>query len=204
MGVKATEPMLRVPRRVLNQRGIPVINVQRGGKVTLHSPGQIVGYPIRAIDLKDLDKHLTGMEDIMLKVLHSYNVNAIKSYEVDTDKKKRLPGAWIVHNKKECKLGSIGVEMRNGVTMHGFALNVNNDIALFDLIDMCGFKNKYASSMAKILDRPIAMPELKQRLMGAFAETFGYSVEQKSFLSLRDAVNKVYDTRIKEKEQFSE
>ncbi len=188
MGLKATESMLRIPKRILEQRGIPVYNVSRGGKVTFHGPGQVIGYAIRAIPLEQLDNHMNGLEDTMLRTLSDYKVDARKSYIVDSN--KRLPGAWTFHNKKECKLGSVGVEVRTGVTMHGFALNVNIALDQFDLIDMCGFKDKYAISMRKILDKPLLMSEVKTKLASSFADVFSYRVEKKSFLSFMDAVNK--------------
>ncbi len=193
LGAKATEDMLRIPRRVLEQRGIGVFDINRGGKATYHGPGQVVGYAIRAIDLHQLNAHLTGLEDTMLNVVNSYGIKGIKSYEVD-EKHRRLPGVWHILNNKEYKLGSIGIEIKNGITTHGFALNINTNLNHFDFIDMCGFKDRGATSMQKLLQRPIHLNEIKQKLAQSFADIFKYKIEKKSYLSLKDAMNKFYSS----------
>ncbi len=192
MGNKATEEMLKVPKRVLEQRGIPVYDVQRGGRVTYHGPGQIVGYAIRKISLRDLDAHLNGLEEIMLRTLGDYTIAAHKSYEVD-DRHKRLPGAWYLIHGKEYKLGAIGVEVRDGITMHGFALNVNTNLDHFDYIDMCGFKDKQAVSMQKLLGHSVSLNEVKKKIVKSFGDVFKYdTVDEKAFPSLITAVQKFY------------
>jgi lipoyl(octanoyl) transferase len=191
MGVKATEDMLRVPRRILEQRGIPVIDTNRGGKITYHGPGQIVGYAIRRLGLNEVDAHLLGLEDTMLKTADEYGIKTARSYDVD-EKHKRLPGVWCIINNKEHKLGAIGVEIKNGVSMHGFAFNVNPNLEHYDFIDMCGFKDRKATSMKKLLGRPILLQEVKEKLASNFASVFKYNIEHKSYPSLKNAISRFY------------
>ena len=184
MGRKSTEDMLRLSRSDLNRKGIQVVDINRGGKATYHGPGQVVGYAIRNIALNELDAHLIGLEDTMIKTVQSYDVEVFRNYEFDEERKKRFVGVWCPWKGREDKIGAIGIEIRKGVTMHGFALNINTDLSYFDVIDPCGFKDKGVISLKKILGKELDLNEAKQKLSGYFAEIFGYKVENKSYEEL--------------------
>lgn len=195
MGRKATEDMLRIPRRNLELKGIKVIDINRGGKVTFHGPGQLVGYVIRSIELEELDKYLNGLEDMMIKVAKEYGVDAFKSYEVDTEKNKRLVGAWCRWIKKDYKLGAIGIEVRNKTTMHGFAFNVSTNMAFFDFIDQCGFKDKKAISLQKVTGSEVDLEEVKQKIASLFAHTFRYETKEMSLAALQNIVRQTVSSK---------
>jgi len=184
MGRKATEGMLKLSRKELKKKGIKVCDINRGGMVTYHGPGQIVGYLIRNIALNELDAHLNGLEDTMIKTMQDYDVEVFRNYEFDEERKKRLVGVWCPWEGKEDKIGAIGVEIKKGVTMHGFALNINTDLSYFDVIDPCGFKDKGVISLKKILSKELDLNEVKKNITKHFAEIFRYKIENKpsSFL----------------------
>jgi len=184
MGRKATEDMLKMPRSDLLKKGIEVSDINRGGKVTYHGPGQIVGYIIRNIALNELDAHLIGLEDTLIKTVQSYGVEVFRNYEFDEERKKRLVGVWCPWKGGEDKIGAIGIEIKKRVTMHGFALNVNTDLSYFDVIDPCGFKDKGVISLKKILGKELDLNEVKKNITKHFAEIFRYEIENKpsSFL----------------------
>ncbi len=180
MGKKADEGMLRIPKCVIEKKGIPVCYIGRGGKATFHGPGQIVGYAIRRIPLKGLGRHLVGLEEVMLRTIKEYGINATKNH-----------GVWTKVKRSYEKLGAIGVEMNEyGVTMHGFALNANVKLNYYNLIDMCGFKDKFATSIQKVLGKSIDLDELKQKLTKNYANVFKCNVENKSLHYLQGLVKK--------------
>jgi lipoyl(octanoyl) transferase len=153
----------------LGGRGLEVFEVERGGDVTLHAPGQLVGYPI--LDLRrhreDLHWYLRSLEDVLIQALGPLGIEA--------DRNPGRTGVWTAGRK----LASIGIHVKQWVTLHGFALNVTTDLDLFDLIVPCGIPQVVMSSVAAELLREgdeRLMPEVRERVVDAFCEVFGTSL----------------------------
>jgi lipoate-protein ligase B len=149
----------------LAARGVEVHEVERGGDVTFHGPGQLVGYPI--LDLggyrKDLHWYLRQLEATL--------ITALGRYEIVAEQRPGLTGVWT----GDRKIASIGVHARGWVTWHGFALNVTTDLSYFDLMVPCGIADVEMTSIAR--ERPDATVEtVDDTVVVAFAETFGVAV----------------------------
>lgn len=151
-------------RFVLNPGRVPVHRVSRGGQVTFHGPGQLVGYPILALprQRRDVHAYIRSLENVLIQTLASYGLQARQC--------EGLTGVWC----GEDKIASIGVGIRRWVTFHGFALNVDPDLSYFDNIVPCGLAGVRMTSMARVLGRPVALQAVKIRLAEIFATTFGY------------------------------
>ena len=145
-------------RRTLeNERptdGTPVIDVDRGGKITWHGPGQIVGYPIvRLAKRHDVVGFVREIESALIDVCHEFDIPAVRYCE--------RSGVWLRDERGDRKIAAIGIRFAKGVTMHGFALNVNPDLSWFDRIIPCGLPDAEATSMAKELGRNIDIEEVE-------------------------------------------
>jgi len=130
---------------------IPVIEIERGGDVTYHGPGQLVGYPILKLEGKNRDLHgyLRSLEEMLIQTL--------ADFEIQGSTKPGMTGVWV----GEKKIASIGVAVKKWVTYHGFALNVNTDLSKFAAINPCGFSSEVMTSMASLLSQPVALSEVK-------------------------------------------
>jgi len=150
-----------VPRETLNARGVEVYDVERGGDVTYHGPGQLVGYPI--LNLRALD------EDVVryVRLLESTMIIALGAWGIGAERVRGYPGVWVAG----AKIAAIGVAVKRKVTMHGFALNVDPDLSHFELINPCGL-GKPVTSMARLLGRPVSIGEAGPAVVHAFGETF--------------------------------
>jgi len=154
--------MLATPE-YLRQRGVELFEVERGGDVTFHGPGQLVGYPI--IDLKqhkrDLHWYLRQVEEFLIK--------ALATYELAGTRRAPYTGVWI----DDRKIASIGVHARDWVTWHGFALNVTTDLRYFDLIVPCGIPAvRMTSIAAEKPNEPVELTDVAQRVVAAVADVF--------------------------------
>jgi len=133
--------------------GTPVIDVDRGGKITYHGPGQIVGYPI--IKLKnrnDVVGYVREIESALIEVCKEFGINGEAYCE--------RSGVWLRDERGDRKIAAIGIRVAKGVTMHGFALNVSPDLLAFERIIPCGFTDSGVTSMAAELGRPITIEEV--------------------------------------------
>jgi lipoate-protein ligase B len=153
----------------LERRGVEVYEVERGGDVTFHGPGQLVGYPI--LDLRghrqDLHWYLRSLEDVLIQALGGLGIEA--------DRNPGLTGVWTAGRK----IASIGIHVKQWVTLHGFALNVTTDLDPFDLIVPCGIRQVVMTSVAAELlraDSEPLMAEVRGHVVGAFCDVFGLSV----------------------------
>ena len=139
----------------------------RGGDITYHGPEQIVGYPI--IDLEnfftDLGKYMRGIEEVIIETLNEFSIKAERS--------AGETGVWIDTKNNPRKICAIGVKTSRWVTMHGFALNVNNDLSYFDHIVPCGITNKKVTSMKNELNVDIDKSEVKRIIIKNFTKIFG-------------------------------
>ena len=149
---------------VLNPRHVPVHRVSRGGQVTFHGPGQLVGYPILALPRhrRDVHAYIRSLENVLIDTLAVYGLQA--------QQRAGFTGVWL----GEQKIASIGVGIRRWVTFHGFALNVDPDLSYFNAIIPCGLHGVRMTSMRQALDRPVALDAVKVRLAEIFRQTFGY------------------------------
>ncbi len=133
--------------------GAKVLDVDRGGKITWHGPGQLVGYPIvRLSNPHELVGFVREIESGLIKVCKEFGVNGVR---VDG-----RSGVWIVDEKGERKVAAIGIRVASGTSMHGFALNVNPDLSAFDAIVPCGISDAAVTSLERELDRTIAIEEV--------------------------------------------
>ena len=154
-------------------KGIEFFRTNRGGDITFHGPGQIVGYPI--IDLEkyytDIGKYLRNIEEVIILTLKEYGIEAGRS--------AGETGVWIDPDIKgrERKICAIGVRTSRWITMHGFALNVNTDLNYFNFIVPCGISNKQVTSLEKELRRKIDFEEAKERLKNNFAFVFNAALQ---------------------------
>jgi lipoate-protein ligase B len=138
------------PRECLAARGVEVFEIERGGDVTYHGPGQLVGYPI--IDLRALD------EDVVryVRLLEAALIRSLEEFRIAASRVRGYPGVWV----GDAKIAAIGVAVKRKVTMHGFALNVAPDLDHFALIDPCGL-GKPVTSMARVLGRAVSVREVQ-------------------------------------------
>ena len=147
--------------------GIDLVDVGRGGDVTYHGPGQLVGYPILDLkpDRKDVHRYLRDLEAVLIRTLDEMGIRG-----------KPVPGltgVWVDGRK----IAAIGVRVSSGwITSHGFALNVSNDLSFFETIVPCGIQNVSVTSVSEEVGRPIGVPEILGIVSKAFSEIFGRAI----------------------------
>ena len=151
----------------LNTRGISFFKSNRGGDITFHGPGQIVGYPI--IDLEafkpDIRWYMRSLEEVIIKTIAHYGLTGVRS-EGET-------GVWLdVGTPFARKICALGVRTSRWVTMHGFALNVNTNLGYFDHIIPCGIRGKAVTSMEAEMNQKISLPDVKRLILKYFEEVF--------------------------------
>ncbi len=163
------EDLLVSPEK-LAAEGIEVLSVDRGGSMTYHGPGQLVGYPIMELSEKGLGikEYIWKLEEVIIKFLRTLNISAHRKPEY-------LAGVW-VESKKIC---SIGVSVSRHVAMHGFALNVCTDLSHFALINPCGITaGNVMTSISQVIGRRIEVEDLTDDVIAAFAEEFNMTLER--------------------------
>ncbi len=182
LGRNGLRENLLAGERVLAQMNVEFHETDRGGDITYHGPGQIVGYPI--LDLsehrRDVRWYVEELEEVMIRTAADYGLSA-----------RRIlcrHGIWIDSIAGEEKLAALGVHLSRWVTSHGFAFNVSTDLRFFDLIVPCGIKDKRATSLERALGRGVSMDEARARLSAHFAEIFGCETQAISLSELRQAV----------------
>jgi lipoate-protein ligase B len=155
-GVLATAEMLR-------KLGVDVFEINRGGRVTYHGIGQIVGYPIISLspDREDVHRYVRELEEVLIRTMADFDIEAF-----------RIDGLTGVHTS-EGKVAAIGVHIKRWVTTHGFALNVNTDLSYYNWIIAC--EGEPVTSMERLLGREVIMADVEDRLIGNFRNVFGHS-----------------------------
>lgn len=156
--------------------GTPVVDVDRGGKITWHGPGQLVGYPILHLPSPmDVVSHVRRLEDVLIGICIDFGL--------ETSRVKGRSGVWVLDPIEDRKIAAIGVRVAQGVTMHGFALNCNNDLSWFDRIVPCGLRDAGVTTMSKEIGRNISVDEVASsaefhlnRVFGPFAESLSQDV----------------------------
>ncbi len=151
----------------LDAAGIDFYKINRGGDITYHGPGQLIGYPILDLDhyFTDIIKYLRFLEEVFVKVLAHYGLKGERS--------KGETGLWLgLDSSNPRKILALGVRCSRWVTMHGFGFNVNTDLSYFDKIIPCGINNKGVTSLQQELKREVPMDEVKKLVKQAFQEQF--------------------------------
>jgi len=168
LGKSGDEKNLLLNELQLKEKSAEFYKINRGGDITYHGPGQIVGYPILDLDnfFTDVHKYLRFLEEIIIRTLSEYNL-----------KGERYPGytgVWLDASNpaKARKICAMGVRTSRWVTMHGWALNVNSDISYFSNIVPCGINDKAVTSLDKELGKTVDISEVKQKLKKYFSQVF--------------------------------
>lgn len=163
---------LLVGEQVLRQKGVEFFETSRGGDITYHGPGQIVGYPILNLSeiRRDVVWYVRMLEEAMIRATAEFGITA-----------KRVAGKtgiWVDAGKTEEKLGAIGVHISRWVTSHGFAYNVSTDLRFFDLIVPCGIADRKATSLEKLLGRAVEKTEVATRIAYHLGELFSRELKK--------------------------
>ncbi len=156
-----------VGEKELATMGASLYKINRGGDITFHGPGQLVGYPILDLDhfFPDIHKYLRLLEEVFIKILADYGLKGERS--------PGETGVWLeVGSPKARKMLALGVRASRWVTMHGWAFNVNTDLSYFEKIVPCGIHDKAVTSLALELGRPIDLAEIKRKTYTYFQEIF--------------------------------
>ncbi len=167
LGKNADEKNLLLSKKFLEEKGVQLFHINRGGDITYHGPGQIVGYPILDLDhfFTDLGIYLRNIEEVIIRTL--------AEYELTGGRLKGATGVWLDADKPTArKICAIGIRCSRWVTMHGFAFNVNTDLNYFNYIIPCGITDKAVTSLQKELGKEIDMEEVKKKLKKHFEKVF--------------------------------
>ncbi len=163
LGARKSENKLRAEETTLQAKGIEIVTIGRGGGTTAHNPGQLVIYPI--IKLKslkiDVTEFVRRIEQLGLELLAQLGVTA--------DRKKGLPGLWVGNDK----IASVGVQIKKWVTMHGIAINIQNDLSIFDWIVPCGLDGVTMTSAARLTGKHYDMNEIRTAAAHLCGQLFG-------------------------------
>ena len=157
------------PPEFLAQRGVELFDIDRGGDVTFHGPGQLVAYPI--FDLRSFEPKVGAVD--FVRRLEEVLIRTCGDFGIGAQRIKGLTGVWTyaLRNKPEAKIGAIGVHISRAVTTHGFALNVTTDLDYFSMIVPCGITNKPVTSMERELQKPLTIEEVGTRPRATLAES---------------------------------
>jgi len=163
--------VMATPER-LSELGIAVEETGRGGDVTYHGPGQIVGYPILDLrpDRQDVHRYVRDLEDVMIRTCADYGL--------DAGRIAGLTGTWLNVEKRAEKIGAIGVRISRWITSHGFAFNVSTRLDHFQLIVPCGISDRGVTSLEKATGRVFPLEEVEERIVQHFAEVFDREIRR--------------------------
>jgi lipoate-protein ligase B len=182
LGRNGKREHLRATGRQLVQMNVEFHPTDRGGDITYHGPGQIVGYPI--LDLaghrRDVRWFVSQLEETMIRTTADFGAAATRVED--------RHGIWAETPAGEEKLAALGVRLSRWVTSHGFAYNVSTDLRYFDLIVPCGIAGKRATSLERVLGRAVRCEEVRPRLVAHFGEVFGYAMAARSRQALEKAL----------------
>src|SRR6267142_1534725 len=176
---------LLASEHVLLQKGVEFHTTDRGGDITYHGPGQIVGYPILNLGAirRDVVWYVRMLEEAMIQATVEFGVAA--------ERVAGKTGIWIKNGNAEEKLAAIGVHISRWVTSHGFAYNVSTDLRYFDLIVPCGIADSKATSLERLLGRSVRREEIAPRIAKHFGEVFGLELRESSKTELWEKLQQV-------------
>jgi lipoyl(octanoyl) transferase len=187
LGRNASQKNLLASEHVLRQKIVELRETNRGGDITYHGPGQIVGYPILNLDpiRRDVHWYVRTLEEAMIRASADFGISAF-----------RIPGKtgiWVrpPGDIPEEKLAAIGVHISRWVTSHGFAYNISTDLRYFDLIVPCGIADRKATSLEKLLHRNVSLDEVKPRLVHHLANLFSLTPRELSIAELFATLDRV-------------
>ncbi|HCH37334.1 MAG: lipoyl(octanoyl) transferase [Acidobacteria bacterium] len=165
-GARESSDHVLVDRSTLDAEAIDIVDTGRGGDVTYHGPGQLIGYPI--LDLKpdrcDVRRYVRDLEEVMIRTAAAFGVVA--------GRVNGLTGVWV----GEAKLGAIGVRVSRWITSHGFAFNVSPDLSRFEMIVPCGIVDKGVTSLSALLDQELVLADVESAVVTSFSEVFERTV----------------------------
>jgi lipoate-protein ligase B len=164
LGRSASESNILYSEEALRQAGIERVVTSRGGDVTYHGPGQLVGYPIMHLGDAGLRvlEYVSGLEEALIR--------AVAAYGIEAGRDARNRGVWVGNSK----LAALGIRVAHQVTMHGFALNVNTRLDDYRGIVACGLRDAGITSLSRLLGRTLDMADVKKRVAVALRDVFGY------------------------------
>ena len=179
LGKNAKKENILVSESALKDEGIDCVSIERGGDVTYHGPGQLIGYPIFFIEARKLKvvDFVDRLEEVMIRVLQSYGLPA--------ERNPLNRGVWV----KSSKLGFVGIALRRGITLHGFALNVAPKLSYYNMIYSCGLKGVEIVSLSSLLRKSISMEEVKKKIIASFEDVFALKTERISLADLHAALS---------------
>jgi lipoyl(octanoyl) transferase len=173
LGRSTKREHLLLSEKALAARGVELFDIERGGDVTFHGPGQLVGYPIF-----DLQQHKPDLHWYLRQVEQAL-IDALATYDIVGSRVEKYTGVWVdpvipseVRDDSRRKIASIGVHARSWVTWHGFALNVSTDLSYFDMMVPCGIPQVTMTSIARELGRAVSLEEVADRVTTAFSSVF--------------------------------
>jgi lipoyl(octanoyl) transferase len=176
LGKSGNRENLLVSEQWLEEHGVSFYKTDRGGDITYHGPGQLVGYPIFALDNFELSlkEFVFNIETIIIRTIKRYGLSGVRL--------ERATGVWIDAGikGKERKIAAIGMRIHRNVSMHGFALNVNTDLKYFDYIHPCGFTDKGTTSLKKELNRDVDMQAVKEIVIKEFETIFEAEIRKEN------------------------
>lgn len=168
LGKSGDKKHLLLNEQFLKEKGISFFPINRGGDITYHGPEQIVGYPVINLDnfFSDIHLYMRKLEEVIIEVIAEYGLKG--------ERVKGATGVWLDKDEPSMcrKICAMGVRTSRWVAMHGFALNVNNDLSFFDYIVPCGINDRQVTSLAKELGHPIDKEEVKQKIIDHFSRIF--------------------------------
>jgi len=166
LGRNATAAHLLAAGDELRRRGVGVSHVDRGGDITFHGPGQLVGYPILSLrpGERDVHRYMRNMEESLIRLLEQYGIRSGRD--------PKFTGVWTSGGK----IAAMGVHLSRWITRHGFALNVTTDLSYYGLIVPCGIVGRSVTSMQAELSRAVALEEAAEKYLPAFSSVFGRRV----------------------------
>lgn len=181
IGKHGKKENILVPQETLDKLGVDVVEIQRGGDVTYHGPGQLVAYFL--LDLQTLS---IGIKDFVWKMEETI-IKTIRKYGIEGKRIKEYPGVWVEYKKEPRKIAAVGARASKKITSHGLALNVNPKMEYFEMIVPCGIKEYKPISMEEILKTKIGIKKVYKTFIQEFAEVFEMKtkkIEEKEFLEM--------------------
>lgn len=182
-GKNSDENHLLAESEELRAKNVKVVHIDRGGDVTYHGPGQLVGYPIINLEhyYPDVHRYLRDLEEVIIRTLADYDVIGCRD--------EAFTGVWVGGSK----IAAIGVKVSRWVTMHGFAFNVNTDLSYFEKIIPCGIFHKGVTSLENVLGKRIPMEEITQKISYHFGEVFGAEMIERSSNDIAHIANHIIE-----------
>ncbi len=169
LGKSGAERNLLITEEMMQKKGISFFRINRGGDITYHGPGQLVGYPILDLDAFHLTirRYIHVLEEAVIRTLDVYGVNG--------ERMEGATGVWLEPHTFPRKICAIGVRASRNVTMHGFAFNINTDLSFFQFINPCGYTNKGSTSLAAETHAPGDMIRVKELVLSHLADLIGFT-----------------------------